>query len=77
MKEKWQNKKYRKQVCENMKKNHADFTGKNNSQSKAVYCIEKDVVKNSCGDMAVYLGFDRTSGGKVIAAVCRQEKYKY
>lgn len=77
MKNKWENEEYRTQTCENMKKNHADFTGKNNPQSKAVYCIEKDIVKDSCGDMAVYLGFERVSGGKVIAAVCRQEKYKY
>ena len=77
MKKKWQNEEYRLQVCENMKKNHADVAGKNNTQSKAVYCIEKDIVKDSCGDMAVYLGFDRVNGGKIIGAVCRQEKYKY
>ena len=29
MKEKWSNEEYRKQTCENMKKNHANFKGGN------------------------------------------------
>lgn len=77
MKEKWNNNNYKEKTKENMKKNHANCNGKNNSQSKEVYCIEKNISAFSCGEMAKKLNFDPVQGGKSIARVARGERKTY
>lgn len=71
---KWNNPKYKKQVCENMRKNHADVKGGKNPQAKKVKRIDDSVIYGCAGEAAVSIGKDYVQGGKSIARCCRGER---
>lgn len=72
--DKWNNPEYKKQVCENMRKNHADVKGSKNPQAKKVKRVDDSVVYGCAGEAAISIGKDYVQGGKSIARCCRGER---
>ena len=72
--DKWNNPEYKKQVCENMRKNHADVKGGKNPQAKKVKRVDDSVIYGCAGEAAISIGKDYVQGGKSIARCCRGER---
>lgn len=74
MKNRWADANFKKEVCENMEKNHADVRGSKNPQAKKVKRCDEPIIYGCAGEAALSIGKEYVQGGKSIARCCRGER---